>query len=175
MLFIQEFTVKYDKSRRSGEEMRRINDIRFKEISDVRPDFSAGEICFCKGICTRKPVKPAKAVPYQEHLRVSERVFLHKQDENYQIVYAHRPAQQFFKPVFTLGKNQYGRIVYNWRTSTFDSEWEYYRMIINFLDTEESAYRPKLFFRKEPDFLFEDLAWLRYCGKYHKRRITNAR
>ena len=140
MLFIQEFTVKYDKSRRSGEDMRRINHIRFKEVSDVRPDFSGGEICFCKGICMRKPVKPAKAVPYEEHLRVSERVFLHKQDENYQIFYAHRPAQQFFKPVFTLGKNQYGRIIYNWRTSTFDSEWEYFRIVINFINSSNEPH-----------------------------------
>ncbi len=175
MLFIQEFTVKYDKSHRSGEQMRKINSVQFKEISDVRPDCSAGEICFCKENNTRKPARPAKAVPYQEHFRVSERVFLHKQNENYQIVYSNRPAQQFFKPVFTLGKNQYGRIIYNYRTSSFDSYWEYFRIVINFIDTEESAYRPKLFFRKEPDFLFEDLVWLRYCGEYHKRRITNAR
>ena len=175
MLFIQEIIIHYDKSQRSGEKMRKINAVRFKEVSNVRPDFSAGEICICKENDTRKPVKPAKAVPYQEHFRISERVFVHKQDENYQIVYSSRPAQQFFKPVFTLEKNQYGRIIYNWRTSCFDSYWEYMRIIINFIHADESAYRPKMFFKKEPDFLFEDLNWLRYCGEYHKRRITNAR
>ena len=34
MLFIQMITIKYDKDSRSGEKMRKINEVRFKNIPD---------------------------------------------------------------------------------------------------------------------------------------------
>ena len=173
MLFIQIFCIRYDKSQRSSEEMRKIHAVRFKEISEVKPDLAYGEICFCKENNTRNPAHPAKSVAYREQFPVSDRVRIHKQNETYQIMYTHRPAQQFFKPVFTLAEHQYGRIIYHERSTTFDGEWEYFRTVINFIYTDNSAYRPKLFFRKEPNFLFEDQNYLFYCGEYHKRRILN--
>ncbi|MBR1527806.1 MAG: hypothetical protein IJ642_00720 [Oscillospiraceae bacterium] len=175
MLFIQIIHITYTKNSRSGEKMHQINHIRFKEIPALKKDLSAGEICICNNSNTRTSVN---IFPYQENFNASGalgRAFVHKQDENYQIFYSDRPALPFSKPVFTLAKNQYGRIIYNERYVTYDSEWYYTRTILNFLHADSSAYKTKLFFRKEPDFLFQDLKWLRYCGTYHKRRITNAR
>lgn len=165
MLFIQGFSVYYDKDSRSGEEMRQINAMRFMEAPETE---LAGEIYFHHG------GRKAKTFKYRDKERIAYRVYIRKQGEAYQVFYSNHPEDNFFKPVLTLEKNQYGRIVYNMRESTFDGEWFYIRTTLNFIHADSTAFRRKIFFRKEPDFLLEDLSYLRYCGEYRKRRMTHA-
>lgn len=164
MLFIQIITMQYDKSKRSGETMRRINSVRFAYLPDTPANLTGAEY-FLHDDRFRKP----KAFPAEERFRVTDRVFVAKSSDSYHIHYTHRPAHQHFKPVFTLSPGEYGRIVYNERAVTFDGEWYYIRTTINFLSAEKEKYRTKMFCRKNADKLFEDMAYLRYCGdKYRK-------
>lgn len=163
MLFIQIITIKYDKRERSGENMRKINSIRFKSVPDANIDLSTGEYYLHDN-----RLKKARVLPLTERFRITDRVYVNKVEENYNVFYSNRPAEQHFKPVITLNKDEYGRLVYNERTVTFDGEWYYIRTTINFLSTDESKFHTKLFYRKDTDYLFEDMAYLRYCGDYHK-------
>ncbi len=43
MLFIQMITINYEKDRRSGEEMRKINEVRFENIPDNDIDLCGNE------------------------------------------------------------------------------------------------------------------------------------
>ena len=171
MLFIQGLWVEYDKSQRSGEKMRQINAIRFLKAPETE---LTGEIYF-HNMTYHNVGKQVKVFAYQDKFRVTERAFVRKQGESYQVIYSNHPEDNFFKPVLTLEKNQYGRIIYNRRDRTWDEgEWYYVRTILNFIHADESAFQTKMFFRKEPDYLFEDLNYLRYCGEYHKRRMVYA-
>ncbi|HAG14480.1 MAG TPA: hypothetical protein DCG49_11570 [Ruminococcus sp.] len=163
MLFMQVITIKYDKRSRSGENMRRIRAIRFLPIPMQNADLTNGEYFLYDN-----RYQKAKVYPFTERFRVTERVFVTKVDETYQVLYSDRPADQHFKAVMMLHHNEYGRVVYHLRETTFDGEWIYCRTIINFFDTDESKLRTKLFFRKEPDHFFADMAYLRYCGDYGK-------
>ena len=166
MLFIQMITIKYDKNRRSGSEMQKINEIRFESIPDNEIDLSGGEY-FLHDDRTGK----SKVFPYSEHFKVSERVYADTDGENYIICYSpytKYPSDRHFKPVMTIKNDEYGRIVYNERSVTYDGEWYYIRTTINLYSADASKYRTKMFFRKEADHLYEDMAYLRYCGDYHK-------
>ena len=166
MLFIQMITIKYDKDRRSGEEMRNINEVRFENIPNNDIVFDGNEYYMHDN-----RIRKSKVFPYSEHFKASERVYIEKSDENYIIFYSPyttHTGDRHFKPVMTLKDGEYGRIVYNEREATFDSEWYYIRTTINLYSTDKSKYRTKMFFRKEADYLFEDLTYLRYCGDYHK-------
>lgn len=166
MLFIQKITVSYDKRRRSGEEMRKISALRFVPAPAQEPDLSG-----CAYYLHDNRFKKASVFPQSEHFKISERVYADPDSENYTIFYSpytSHPAQRYFKPVMTLKDGAYGRIIYNERAVTIDGEWYYIRTTINLYSADAAKYRPKMFFRKEADQLFEDLAYLRYCGDYHK-------
>ena len=163
MLFIQMITVKYDKDQRSGETMRRINSIRFKDVPDQDIDLSAGEYYFHDNY-----QRKAKVFSLTDRFRIQERIYVSKDEDCYKVFYSGRSADQHFKPVMTLNKGQYGRIVYNEREVTFDGEWIYIRRTVNLFYTDISKFRTKLFYRKDTNFLFEDMDYLRYCGDYHK-------
>ncbi len=166
MLFIQMLTINYEKNSRSGEEMRKINEVRFKSIPDNDIDMCGNEYY----LHDNRYMK-SKVFPYSEHFKVSERVYIAKDGENYVIFYSPyttHTGDRHFKPVMTLKDGEYGRIVYNERAVTFDGEWYYIRTTINLYSADISKYRTKMFFRKEADHLFEDLTYLRYCGDYHK-------
>ena len=67
--------------------------------------------------------------------------------------------------VLTVGKDEYGRVVFNERgTYEYSGIWYYELNIYNFVNADYSKYSPKLFFRKEPDYEFEDMRKLRYNG-----------
>ena len=144
--------------------MQRINAVRFAPVPEISN--LNGELFVHAGGNAKHIFPDADNYHF-------DRVLVRRQGEAYQICYTRRPAQQFWKSVFTLEKNQYGRIIYNARATNFDGDWQYQRMVINFLHADESAFRPKMFFRKEPDYLFQDLDYLFYCGEYHERRTRN--
>ena len=169
MLFIQLITIEYDKTNRSGDNMRRIRAIRFLPVPEQNTDLSTGEYYLHDN-----RFKKAKVFPLTERFRVTERVYVTKVNESYHVLYSNRPSVKHFKPVFILNKGEYGRIVYNFRNRLFDDgEWMYIRTIINFFDTDVSELRTNLFYHKESDYLFEDMAYLRYCGDYSKDRFKN--
>ena len=163
MLFIQIITIEYDKRERSGENMRKINSIRFESVPVPNIDLSTGEYYLHDN-----RFKKARVLPLTERFRITDRIYVSKVNERYHVFYSNRPVEQHFKPVITLNKDEYGRLVYNERAVTFDGEWYYIRKTINFLSTDESKFRTKLFYRKDADYLFEDMVYLRYCGDYHK-------
>ena len=158
MLFIQIITMKYDKKKRSGDTMRRINSVRFIPLPGSTADLSAGDI-----LLHDSRLRKARVFPMDERLRISDRVHVLRCGDDFRVVYTRRPEQQFFKPVFTVRNGEYGRLVYNERGVTFDGEWYYIRTTINFISAGRNAYREKMFFRKETDHLFEDMAYLWYC------------
>lgn len=166
MLFIQMITIKYDKDRRSGEEMRKINDVRFKIIPENDIVLDGNEYYLHDN-----RIRKSKVFPYSEHFQVCERAYIDKDGESYIIFYSPyttHTGDRHFKSVMTLKVGEYERIVYNERAVTFDGEWYYIRTTINLYSADTTKYRTKMFFRKEADHLFEDLTYLRYCGDYHK-------
>ncbi|MDE6678908.1 MAG: hypothetical protein K2K02_07690 [Ruminococcus sp.] len=65
---------------------------------------------------------------------------------------------------FILSPNQYGRLQYNDRVVTHNSEIWYYRMhTLNFINCDRSKFREKIFFRKTPDYEYKNMQYLRYC------------
>ena len=166
MLFIQMITINYNKDRRSGEKMRKINEVRFKNIPD-------NDIVLCGNeyYLHDNRYRKSKVFPYSDHFKVADRVYIDKDGESYTVFYSpytKHTGDRHFKPVMKLKDGEYGRIVYNERAVTFDTEWYYVRTTINLYSADPSKYRTKMFFRKEADYLFEDMTYLRYCGDYHK-------
>ena len=102
MLFIQIITKRYDKDHRSGDNMRRINSVRFVDVPDQVMDLSMGEY-YLHDNCQRK----AKVLPLTDCFKIRERVYVSKKDEDcYIVFYSNRPADQHFKPVMTLNDHQ---------------------------------------------------------------------
>lgn len=161
MLMIQLITKQYDKRSRSGEAMRRLRSIRFERI----PALPAGEGEF---FLHDNRFRRARFLSETERCRVSERVFAERAGDAYRVLYSRHPADQHFRQILTLLPGEYGRVIYNERAVTFDGEWYYIRTTVNFVHAESAQLRENIFCRKEPDQLFEDMAYLRYCGDYHK-------
>lgn len=65
--------------------------------------------------------------------------------------------------VFNLKSDEYGRIIYNARHVTMDEQWYYILYVVNFINCDRSKYREKMFFRKNPDYEYKNMQYLRYC------------
>ena len=94
------------------------------------------------------------------------RVFVKRAENGYEILYTDKKQRGWVKSKFTLTDGKSGRIVYNERHgSYFDSPiWYYYLTTFNFVCTDKENFKPKIFFIKEPDFVFTDMKKLRYSG-----------
>lgn len=67
-----------------------------------------------------------------------------------------------YETAFVLGKNQYGRIIYNNRYVDPDSqEWYYGWHIYNIINCDISEIKEKMFFEKNPDYVYRQLLDLR--------------
>ncbi|MBP0966297.1 MAG: hypothetical protein J5722_01570 [Oscillospiraceae bacterium] len=85
-------------------------------------------------------------------------------DGAYRIAYCGKECDGLFREKMLLLPGEYGRVIYNERGAyDYSGIWYYDLTVCNFVNAPYSDYRPKLFFRKEPDHLFEDLRYLRYC------------
>lgn len=93
-----------------------------------------------------------------------ERIFVKRADNSYEILYTNKKQRGYIKNKFTLTSGQSGRIVYNERYSNWDCPWLYYLTTFNFVCADKSDFKSKIFFRKEPDFIFNDMKPLRYSG-----------
>ena len=96
----------------------------------------------------------------------SGRLAVVKEDDSYKIKYCGKHDLGFYSTKMTIGKDEYGRVVFNERgTYEYSGIWYYELNIYNFVNADYSKYSPKLFFRKEPDYEFEDMRKLRYNGR----------
>lgn len=93
-----------------------------------------------------------------------DRVYVRRAENGYEILYTDKKQRGYIKSKFTLSNGQSGRIVYNERYSSWDSPWIYHLITFNFVCADKSAFKPKMFFIKEPDFTFTDMKPLRYNG-----------
>ena len=74
----------------------------------------------------------------------------------------HYRKDRLYETAFILGENQYGRIIYNNRYVDPDSQnWIYGWHVYNIISCVKSECKEKMFFKKEPDFLYRQLLDLR--------------
>lgn len=79
---------------------------------------------------------------------------------NVNSIFYHR--DKLNETAFILGKNQYGRIIYNNRYVNPDSQmWYYGWHIYNIINCDISECKEKMFFEKNPDFEYRQLLDLR--------------
>ena len=94
-----------------------------------------------------------------------ERVFVKRAENGYEILYTDKKQRGYIKSKFTLTEGKSGRIVYNDRSAEWECPvWNYYLITYNFVCAEKSEFKPKIFFRKDTDFVFTDMKELRYNG-----------
>ena len=95
----------------------------------------------------------------------SGRLAVVKEDDSYKIKYCGKHDLGFYSTKMTIGKDEYGRVVFNERgTYEYSGIWYYELNIYNFVNADYSKYSSKMFFKKEPDYEFEDMRKLRYNG-----------
>ncbi len=74
----------------------------------------------------------------------------------------HYRKDRLYETAFILGENQYGRIIYNNRYVDPDSQnWIYGWHVYNIISCDKSECKEKMFFKKEPDFIYRQLLDLR--------------
>lgn len=94
-----------------------------------------------------------------------ERIFVKRADNGYEILYTDKKERGWIKSKFTLKNGESGRVVYNDRSSTWESAWwNYYLITFNFVCADKDRFKPKMFYIKQPDFTFRDMKELRYSG-----------
>ena len=176
MLFIQEIDLVYTKAVRYGNFANARRAVKFFPVEFDKADIS-DEILFNKvglfqspdGMERRSKTKilgenalfTGKFAP--DHF--GERIFVKRADNGYEILYTDKKQRGWIKSKFTLTEGKSGRIIYNDRSSFWDCPvWYYYLITFNFVCADKDDFKPKIFFRKEPDFTFSDMKELRYSG-----------
>ena len=99
------------------------------------------------------------------------RVFIRRAENSsgYDILYNNKynnKKSRGVKSKFTLSEGMSGRIIYNDRISYDEcGVWHYFLTTFNFVCADKDSFKSKIFFRKEPDFIFNDMKPLRYNGQ----------
>lgn len=176
MLFIQEIVLQYTKAVRNSNaaNVRRsvkffpvefdttkiMDEILFNKVALFQaPDGMRGPYGKTK-ILGENALFTGKFAP--NHF--GERIFVKRAENGYEILYTDKKARGWIKSKFTLTDGKSGRIVYNDRSGGWECPWIYYLITFNFVCADKSAFKPKIFFIKEPDFTFKDMKPLRYNG-----------
>lgn len=177
MLFIQEIVLVYTKDVRYGNFANARKAVKFLPVEFDKSDIS-DEIFFNRiglfqspnGISERrnktrilgeKALFTGKFAPDC----FGERVFVKRAENGYEILYTDKKQRGYIKSKFTLTEGKSGRIVYNDRSSDWECPvWNYYLVTFNFVCADKSEFKPKIFFRKDTDFTFNDMKELRYNG-----------
>ena len=82
-----------------------------------------------------------------------------RQDDGYRLIY-----RSYDKNICTLRKNEYARIMYNYRYVERETgQWTYNVCIMNYLNADREKFREKIFYRKTPDYEFKDMQYMHYC------------
>ena len=176
MLFVQTITIRYYKDARTARCAARRKALRFCALpKDITP---TGEVMLHSVFMGQD-----ENALWTNHERVqcygeeafygggfnntpfSGRLAVTREDDIYRIGYCDKRSLGFFTTRMLLRAGEYGRLIFNERGAfDYTGIWYYDLTTYNFVNAEPSAYREKLFFRKEPDKSFSDLQWLRYSG-----------
>lgn len=177
MLFVQEIDLVYTKAVRYGNFANARKAVKFLPVEFNNADIT-DEILFNKvglfqspdGISEQRnktkilgenAMFTGKFAP--DHF--GERIFVKRAENGCEILYTDKKQRGYIKSKFTLTEGKSGRIVYNDRSSFWDGPvWHYYLITFNFVCADKANFKPKIFFRKEPDFMFNDMKELRYSG-----------
>lgn len=176
MLFIQEIDLVYTKAVRYGNFANARRAIKFLPVEFDKTDIS-DEILFNKVGLIQTPdgmrEQQNKVKIYGENALFNgkfaaeffgPRVYVRRAGNGYEILYTDKKQRGWIKSKFTLTEGKSGRIVYNDRHSGWDCPWLYYLVTFNFVCADKANFKPKIFFRKNPDFNFGDMKELRYSG-----------
>lgn len=174
MLFIQRIKLVYHKDVRYANYAQQRRAIRFMKVEKPKKSLEGGEICYfdhelsqsTEGISENS----LRSNVYGENGFYNGRgdcgLFGHKiailpDNGGYQVHYAFHMDKSYYTPKFTLRDGEYGRIVFNERCVYFDDGgWYYVLGTYNFLCCGTEKFSPKMFFRKETDYYFEDMKYL---------------
>lgn len=177
MLFVQEIVLEYTKAVRNANAANVRRSVSFLPVEFDKADIT-DEILFNKTrlfqsldgmhgpysktkILGENALFTGKFAP--DHF--GERIFVKRAENGYEILYTDKKARGWIKSKFTLTEGKSGRIVYNDRYSHWDCPvWIYYLITFNFVCADKENFKPKIFFRKDPDFTFNDMKALRYNG-----------
>ena len=177
MLFVQEIVLVYTKAVRNANSANIRRSVSFLPVEFDKADIT-DEILFNKvglfqspdgireqrnktWVLGEKALFTGKFAP--DHF--GERVFVKRAENGYEILYTDKKQRGYIKSKFTLTEGKSGRIVYNDRSSDWDCPvWNYYLITFNFVCADKENFKPKIFFRKDPDFSFNDMKALRYNG-----------
>lgn len=175
MLYIQLITLRWQKDVRDPVHAAARKAVRFRPLPQEKPQEDAVLIhsvmlrqnqagIVCNGETARTfgaeilSDDPLRKPPYPARLQITEA------DGAYRVAYCGKDSDGLYSEKMRILPGGYGRIVYNQRGAyDYTGIWYYDLTVCNFVCAPYSEYRPKLFFRKEPDSLFEDLRYLRYC------------
>ena len=177
MLFMQEIVLVYTKAVRYGNFANVRKAVRFLPVEFDKADIT-DEILFNRvglfqspnGITERRnkvKILGEKALFTGKFAPdcFGERVFVKRAENGYEILYTDKKQRGYIKSKFTLTEGKSGRIVYNDRSAEWECPvWNYYLVTFNFVCADKSEFKPKIFFRKDTDFVFTDMKELRYSG-----------
>ena len=156
MLFIQCIKLSYTKNQRYPEYANRRRAIRFLPV-EYSGDID-GEVFFHSGRSVKIYGEDAFAPEKIYDARYGNRIAVTKDCDRYSVMY--RDDDCRFKSKFNLKKGEYGRLMFNERSS-YDHIIFYYVHIYNFVNTEKSNFRRKIFYRKTADHEYRDMKILR--------------
>ena len=187
MLFVQNIVLSYQKDVRYANYANQRRSIRFWELPTMdleENEVFVNRVCLGQSTlnktfygqdeknihCYRNMTKSYGAEVFYNGRFInnspfSGRLAVVKDDDSYQIKYCGKNDLGFYSTKMTIGKDEYGRVIFNERgTYEYSGIWYYELNIYNFVNADYSKYNPKLFFKKEPDYEFEDMRKLRYNG-----------
>lgn len=175
MLFVQEIDLVYTKAVRFGNFANSRRALKFLPVEFDKSDIT-DEILFNKAEMFQSPDGIRKCCSkvkiYGESALFDgkfsdffgNRVFVKRAGNGYEILYNDK-KQSWIKSKFTLTNGESGRIVYNDRRGGGECPWLYFLVTFNFVCADKESFKPKIFYRKQPDFVFNDMKPLRYSGK----------
>ena len=173
MLFVQQIEIEYRKNVRYANYSQVRNSLKFYPVkinpAEIQQDVLFHSVLFYQDtdgmhdIGTRSRQFTENQL-YDGKLNCSpfgKKIGVKPTDENQYEVHFY---SGFDKTAFVLGKEQYGRIVFNERNTDYDTgEWYYQLFVFNFVCCEKDNFKEKIFFNKNPDYEFNGMKYLRYC------------
>lgn len=169
MLFVQGITLRYEKDVRYANYANVRQSVRFWELPQTAP--AEHEIFFHRVLLKQNPdglhclQNTLKSYGSLHASPFSERLSVVQDADSFQIQYGGRHPNGVYKTIMILRPGEYGRIRFNERGMyLYDGVWYYDLTIFNLVNAPYSDYRQKLFFRKVPDYTFQDMQRLSYSG-----------
>ncbi len=95
----------------------------------------------------------------------NENFVQHGHNESYMDKYSpFSYTDRIYETAFRLHKNEYGRIIFNERIVEHDTGiWYYGLHTYNMINCDKSDFGEKIFYRKNPDYEYKNMQYLKYC------------